>query len=261
MKKYLITVCALGVTAAALALQSNTVFRDRAGNMEVRNLSRWRAQSSREGVRFEGWGSPFTGVWKDQGLNITAAQIVAEAAGTPQRGLRLKSATVSGNVVATTQQQSGSTKLQTETLRIYGGAQATRFEAPGALTITSTDPSRGRNFVSKASSGNVLVPISGGNGFSTADLAGPVTFTATERVEAGTTNLNGRADKVLIDNTGAQPKIVMTGNVKITGDHPTLWADIDNASQATIILDKNFEIQEVIVGGDPVRLTTGKGGG
>ena len=128
-------------------------------------------------------------------------------------------------------------------------------------TITSTDPSRGRNFVGKATSGNVLVPVTGGNGFSTADLAGPVTFTATERVEGGTSNLNGRADKVTIDNTGAQPKIVMTGNVKITGDHPTIWADIDNASQATIILDKNFEIQEVIIGGEPVRLETRKGGG
>jgi lipopolysaccharide export system protein LptA len=261
MKKYLFPMLGLGLVSVALAAQSNSYFRDHAGNMEVKNLSRWRVTQSREGVHFEGWGSPFIGIWKTQGLNLSAAKILADASGTPQKGLRLQSATVSGDVVATTLQQNGSTKLQTEVLKIYGGAQATRFEAPGALTITSTDSSRSRNFVSKASSGTVLVPVTGGNGFSTADLAGPVTFTATERVEGGTSNLNGRADKVTIDNTGAQPKIVMTGNVKITGDHPTIWADIDNASEATIILDKNFEIQEVIIGGDPVRLEARKGGG
>src|SRR5688572_14391444 len=109
--------------AASLGLASQQmVFKDKAGNMELRNFNKGWKISQVEGtddmVKFRAAGTPLQAVWASQGMTVRTPSLQGTAKKIDKR-LELVQATMSGGVHVTTTRKSGnkaSKEVQTVTL-------------------------------------------------------------------------------------------------------------------------------------------------
>lgn len=264
MSKYFWIFAVVALTAAGLAVQSNAKFADKANNMTLDNFSSWSSSFTKEGMKFNVAGNPLRAAWKQQGMQITAKKLSGFAAKGLAGRYSLSEGTTSGDVHAVFTRASGApttgatqtVAVDSETMRFNAGATASRVDIPGALTLLNQDPGLGRSMKMTGSSGIITLPAAGGTkSILTADLDGPVRIDLKDsEVESGVRReytVVGTANKMVLDNRGAQPVVTMSGNVKIDGNHPVLFAEISNVQQAVLTLNASFEPVSIDISGTP----------
>lgn len=254
------------VLVAALALAQGGMFRDKAGNMEVRNIKSWRIQPEGKGkIKFVGVGSPtLKGTWRAQRLTITAGSLEAYVTADSKNAYALDTASMTGGVQVDRESpgsaggtQSANVKSSTATYM----AKEQRIEAKGNVTLHSQDDSIGQTIHATGSAGTILLSDPGARTSSVgrATLSGPVVLkmNAVRQVtEEGTTKkvpytLDGSADKMEYD--AEKRTVTLTGNVKLSGDDPVLAGAEIEAARAVITLLASGEIEAVDFDGEPGR--------
>lgn len=251
--------------AIALA-QSGGMFKDKAGNMEVRNIKSWRIQPDGKGrIKFIGVGSPtLRGSWRAQRLTISAGSLEAFVSADEKNAYALNTATMSGGVQVVRESPGSAGGTQAATVKSSSAtytAKEQRVDAKGNVSLHSEDPSVGRTLHATGSSGIILLGDASAREPSVlqATLAGPVVMkmNAIRQVtEDGVTRkvpyrFDGSADRMEFD--AAQRTVTLIGNVNLSGDDPVLAGAEIQAARAVITLLANGEVEAVDFDGEPGR--------
>lgn len=222
-------------------------------------------------IRLVVTGNPMKATFGLQKMRIAAAKFEGVVSRSAQGPATLHSAAISGKAHWEIDRPSAnrqSTQLQTmildtETASYDGATQVVR--ATQTVDFRREDPAAGETMAIRAASGDVTLlgpnaPSTSRIGARHMEFRGPVTMTmkgpviedgkpaldANGRPIVGT--VNGRADRLEYrDETG---KFILTGNVRIDGNHPLLFGNID-ASKVEILMDAAGRIVEIDVIGSP----------
>ncbi len=253
--------------------------RDKSGSTWVRGWSKVRYEKLSDGklkyiVRANP-GKRILGSWKQEGMEIEVGEldfVVVPTGGT----FDLQTATMGGSIdVTITRPSANASSKVAQTAHIkagsadYLGAKST-VDVKGGVTLTQADPGANQNMTATGSSGTITLSKPGTKDRSVqqATLSGPVVMklSGTRKGDDGKPqkyDVNGIADKMVFND--AQHTVIFTGNVKITGDDPSLGGQISGVSRVVITFLASGEIDSIDMEGDPVGTTTvsdkRKGGG
>ncbi len=252
--------------------------RDKTGGTWVRGWSkmRYEKQPGNKGryiVRANP-GKRILGSWKQEGMEIEVGDldfIFTTSNGT----FDLQSATMGGTIEATfTRPSSNAASKTMQTANIKAGSAdysdtKSTIDVRGGVNLASNDPGSNQSMTASGSSGviNLSKPGSKGNVVQLATLAGPVVMklNGTRRGDDGKPqkyDVNGWADRMVFND--AAHTVTFTGNVKITGDDPSLGGQISGVSKVLITFSATGEIESIDMDGDPGTTTISdkrKGGG
>lgn len=270
-----LTISSLFLLAAAIPIlavsQSTTQtkipeIRDRAGNMWVRGFSRMRSENLGKGqFKFTVASAPgkkLLASWAKENINLEAGALECLVALDANKAYRLQTANMTGGIVADFTRASAnaqSKEKQSANIRAATAdysASNSSVEVKGGVTLVRTDPGANQTMTATGSSGVIKLSEQGttANAVSNATLNGPVKLTMTG-VRAGDDGkpvkyaLTGLADRMVFNDTART--IVFTGNVRISGDDPSLGGDITGVRVATVQLAKSGEIESIELEGDP----------
>jgi lipopolysaccharide export system protein LptA len=261
-----------GLTATLAVSQSGQTkipeIKDKAGNMWVRGYSRMRIENLGSGkYKFTvstSDGKKLKATWAKENIDIESGGLECLVVLDKTKAYRLQTATMSGGIVANFVRASAnaqSKENQTANIRAasaeYNGSNDT-VTVKGNVTLTRSDPGAGQSMSATGASGTIQLSEQGAsaNAVKAATLNGPVKLTMTG-VRPGDDgkplkyNLIGLADRMVFND--AARTIVFTGNVRISGDDPTLGGDISGVNSATVKLTKDGEIESIDLEGDPGR--------
>src|SRR5687767_8222814 len=145
------TSIALGlvIVATAMAAPQGLVFKDKAGNMELRNFTKgWkisRVDGTDDTYKFRAAGTPLLATWESQGL-MARMPILVGTAKQIDKKLELVEATMSGGVHVTTTRKSGnkaSKAIQTVTLdsdSLEFNGPKNQIDLKGGVVVNQNDP-------------------------------------------------------------------------------------------------------------------------
>ncbi len=261
-----------GLTAALAVSQSGQTkipeIKDKAGNMWVRGWSKMHAERiGSNQLKFTvgaASGKKLLATWAKENINIESGGLECLVIVDKDKAYRLQTATMSGGIVANFVRASAnaqSKENQTANIRAasaeYNGSNDT-VSVKGNVTLTRSDPGAGQSMSATGASGTIQLSEQGAsaNAVKAATLNGPVKLTMTG-VRPGDDgkplkyNLTGLADRMVFND--AARTIVFSGNVRISGDDPTLGGDISGVNSATVKLTKDGEIESIDLEGDPGR--------
>lgn len=253
--------------------------RDKAGNMWVRGFSKMRSENL-GGGKFKftvatAAGKKLLATWSKENINLEAGALECLVVLDKAKAYRLQTAEMTGGILADFVRASAnaqSKEAQKATIRAgeasYDGDKDT-VTVRSNVTLVRTDPGAGQSMTATGSSGTIQLSEQGAaaNAVSAATLNGPVKLTMTG-VRDGDDGkpvkyaLNGFGDKMVFND--AARTIVFSGNVRISGDDPSLGGDISGVRIATVQLTKNGEIESIELEGDPGKTVVQdkrKGGG
>jgi lipopolysaccharide export system protein LptA len=259
-----IVAAVVGFAAAAWCSQQRITFRDRAGDMEIRNGTSWFSQQLDENrISFGGKGRPIVAEWKKQGRYMESASIEGVASRGAGGALSLVSATLSGGVVVRqTRQSANSASTIPQVVKLASAsanyvAKDDRWTLDGGVTATQTDEGARQNFTITGQAGAVSLQTTGTSGpagaIREAAISGSVKLKLQSAQRAAdpkdpqksvwqTRVVDGRADRIEFDASKRTLKLL--GNVHIEGDDPVVFGELD-ATSATLTLDER---------GKPIRL-------
>lgn len=262
----------LAAAAAGIAVsQSSTPvqvpeIKDKAGNMWVRGFSKMSYQNlGSNRLKFTVStlaGKKLLATWAKENIRVESGGLECLVLLDKDKAYRLQTATMTGGIAADFVRASAnlaSKEKQTANIRAasadYDGSKS-EVTVRGNVTLTRSDPGASQTMNASGSSGVIALSPQGAaaNAVRAATLNGPVKLTMTG-VRAGDDgkpakyNLIGDADRMVFDD--AKRTIVFTGNVRISGDDPSLGGDISGVNNATVTLTKEGEIESIELEGDP----------
>lgn len=248
------------------AAQSGPKIGDTVGNMSVTGFSHLKTEKLENGnlkftVRTDP-GKRIIGDWVKQGLHVEVGDLEAivnvEASGAKM----LISAIMGGQITADVKRASSNAESKESQIINLKAASAdytgsrNELSVKGAITLTRSDPGAHESLTATGSGGVITLSEQGAsaNGIKSAVLNGPVvlTMTGNRKGDDGKPtafHVNGNANKVVFND--AARTVVFTGNVKLTGDDPSIGGEISGVSSATITLTKSGEIESIDMEGDP----------
>lgn len=259
-----------GLTAALAVSQSGqtkiTEIKDKAGNMWVRGFAKMRLErigaNQLKYTVSTATGKKLQATWTKENIRIESGGLECLVLRDKDNAYRLQTATMSGGIVADFIRASANAQSkENQTAKIqaasadYDGSKDT-VTVKGNVTLTRTDPGAGQTMTATGASGTIQLSEQGAsaNAVKAATLNGPVKLTMTG-VRDGDDGkpvkftLTGLADRMVFND--AARTIVFTGNVRISGDDPTLGGDISGVNVATVKLTKDGEIESIDLEGDP----------
>lgn len=271
---------ALGlITAASFSFAPNgaqgTRFADKAGNMEIVGIKNLKLMPKENAFRASG---TLRGTWKSQGLTLEAKTIEGKLKVEGNSRTLLKGTLGGGVEVTAVRNSSNPASNQKQTVNIksttatYDG-NGQIVQADGGIDMHSSDPGAEQELDASGSSGTVNLTEMGSKAgvVSSAVLKGPVKMKMrgkAETTENGKTTrapffIDGRGDRMEYSSTART--IVLTGNVHIDGDHPSIMGSID-AIKAIITLSATGDVESLEFEGEPGRTVyeekkSGGGGG
>lgn len=266
---FVVGLAALAVGIAVSQSSTSTQIpeiKDKAGNMWVRGFSKMSYQNlGSNRLKFTVStlaGKKLLATWEKENIRVEAGGLECLVLLDKDKAYRLQTATMSGGIAADFTRASAnaaSKEKQTANIRAasadYDGA-TDEVTVRGNVTLTRTDPGASQSMTASGSSGVISLSEQGAtaNAVKAATLNGPVKLTMTgSRVgddgKPAKYNLTGLADKMVFDDT--KRTIVFTGNVRISGDDPSLGGDISGVKLATVTLTKDGEIESIELEGDP----------
>lgn len=250
------------IFAMAWAAGGGVVFKDKEGNLEIRDLGSWKVTRVNEkSLAFRGTGSPFVGFFRSQGMTVRARSIEGTMTRFT-RGYELDRATIRGGVNAEIAQKgSGRTSdLKGDTLVIQGGKESTQATLTGNVTVRSEDPTKSQVFTMSGSSAVAsLLPFGAKSDWplQTLELKGPVkmrlqTAEKTESGKANPVDLKGTADRLSYND--ADRTITLYGNVFLEGTDSSVGGTSE-ASRVVVRLTNARLVESIEFFGEPGRTT------
>lgn len=261
MKRPLVLVALLlaGVIVAA-PRQSTPRIEDAQGRaVEITNYTSWRAEKTKDGrvrLTVSARNGKVTANWKLEGLRLEAKELVMIAT---QKDFRLISADLTGGISVTSRRPSTAAG-ETQTVDIdapsatYTAADQ-KVEVSGAFKVARVDGGTGEKMNASGSGGTVTLTPRGTskNGIQEALVRGPVVFSMVgRREEEGkkvSYTLNGRGNRLTFNDAARQA--VLSGNVTLSGDDPTVAGNMTGIEKAVITLDAAGEIDSIDMEGNP----------
>lgn len=245
----------VGMTLAIAAMAQAVTFKDKDGNMVLRELTSWSTLKKGESeFEFKGRGNPFIGTWRDQGLELSA-QTIDGTAKKGKAGFYLSNATVRGNLTAQIKQtEAGSTrvtKLRSTQLVFKGSEDKFGIDLTGTVRVES-DLGNGKQLLTLlADQGNFQFAADGakGNSLSSANLSGGITVTLKEKRSNGLLNLKGTANRCVYQ-AGSPSTLTLLGNVVLTGEDDSIGGEMTAAKLVATLNDKG-EVISLDAEGEP----------
>ena len=151
----------------------------------------------------------------------------------------LRSVTLTGNVTIDSKAAGGDAFAGTGERLVYvPGAESSTVDLSGGvvLTRTTTGATGSNTVVSRGRTAHAVLdptPAAGANPMRTATLTGGVA------IDVSGTNgetFKGTGDRVVYTGQGAGGTAVMTGNLKFSGDGPSVLGDLAGANTATVVI-------------------------
>lgn len=275
-------VAACGLAACALAMQQRITFRDRAGDMEIRNGSSWFSQQlDEERISFGGKGRPIIAEWKKQGRYMEAASIEGVVVRGAGGALSLESATLSGGIVVRQTRPSANSVSSVPQIVKLTSASATYaakedlWTLRGGVSATQTDEGARQSFSITGQTGSVAFRASGAAGPAGAIREASISDSVKLKLQSArqtpdpkdpkktiwqTRTVDGRADRIEYDSAARTLKLI--GNVHLEGDDPVILGEL-SAVSATLTLDERGKPVKLELEGDPgvTRIRRKPGGG
>ncbi len=262
-------VLATGINALA---GQGVTFRDKSGNMSVRNADSWLVEQLDDKFRFLCTGKPLIAAWQRQGLEVRSARLSGEAASRESGETALLTADLDGGVEAALVRDSSEPGADSkQRIRITGPkasylASEERWTLPSGFDMTRSDPGAGQSNELRAGRGVVHMHPSSGRAekrwpFRQADLTSDVRFKFVSRRRVAVANkpgqfesrqytVQGRADRLTYEDSSGT--LTLTGNVQLDGDDPTVMGELEAAS-AVLTLDDRARVKRIELKGEPGR--------
>lgn len=241
------------VALATAALASAVTFKDKAGNMVITDLSSWSTRRvDNKTFDFRGAGSPFVGVFKEQGLTVRAKALNGRALD-GGKGFFLQRAEFSGGITADVRDREGSVSKLTATTLNWTGTQTQAKAVLGGGVRTEYTLSGGRTLRFEGVSGELdlkLDAVGQESSIRNANFRGPIKVDFREQ---GKSQWTARGDRMTYA-AGPESKLVLTGNVSITGESDAIGGEM-TASVVTITLNDKGEVLSIDSEGEPARGT------
>jgi hypothetical protein len=269
----LATLSAIALAAVLCAAQSS-VWRDKAGNMSVENLTSWLVtQVSDTDVRLVGKGTPAApvrGIWRSQGFEVRAQRLECLARRNKAGAYEMVKGEASGDCFVTLvggDRGALQTTVRTEVWR-YDGEER-KLSAPGRLEWSSLDSAAGWRFELTGSGGEATLwdPASKRSfPARVVEVRGPIqmswTSTRPPKEKGGqpsTITIRGRADSVRLDDEART--VTLSGNVSASGDEDP-FAGSMVASKVVLHYDAERRLTQIEGFGEPgITRAREKGGG
>jgi lipopolysaccharide export system protein LptA len=227
--------------------------------VEITNYTSWRAERTKNGLirlTVRAANGRVTANWKLEGLRLEAKELVMLAT---QKDYRLISADLSGGISITSRRPS-TVAGETQTVDIDAPSASyttadQKVEISGAFKVARTDSGTGEKMNASGSGGTVTLTPRGTtkNGIQDALVRGPVIFSMVgRREEEGKKvnfTLNGRGNRLTFNDAARQA--VLSGNVSLSGDDPTVAGNMTGIEKAVITLDAAGEIDSIDMEGNP----------
>jgi hypothetical protein len=227
--------------------------------VEITNYTSWRAERTKNGLirlTVRAANGKVTANWKLEGLRLEAKELVMLAT---QKDYRLISADLSGGISITSRRPS-TVAGETQTVDIDAPSASyttadQKVEISGAFKVARTDSGTGEKMNASGSGGTVTLTPRGTskNGIQDALVRGPVIFSMVgRREEEGKKvnfTLNGRGNRLTFNDAARQA--VLSGNVSLSGDDPTVAGNMTGIEKAVITLDAAGEIDSIDMEGNP----------
>lgn len=280
-----LVVAGLAVIAVGIAVGQTSKpaqipdIKDKGGNMWVRGFSKMSYKNlGSNRLKFTVStlaGKKLLATWAKENINVESGGLECLVLLDKDKAYRLQTATMTGGIAADFVRASAnaaSQEKQTANIRAgsadYEGSK-NEVTVRGNVTLSRSDPGASQTMNAVGSSGVITLSEQGSaaNAVRAATLNGPVKLTMTgvrpgDDGKPSKYNLVGNADRMVFDD--AKRTIVFTGNVRISGDDPSLGGDISGVNNATVTLTKNGEIESIELEGDPGKTVVQdkrKGGG
>ena len=247
-------------TAATLVLVSLTLqgksphYRDHAGNMDVSFTTFGMTYNEQLQVwKFTGTG-PLTAKWLKQGLTVTGDKMegsLVRVGTTGSESYELRSGRFSGNIHAVMNGSRG--KMDLSGLDVWSvdlseNEKTWIFKGDGG-PFTATFPDNGavvtgRHFEGTADRNKTAAGES--PEWETGKFTGGVkaTITQKDKKTGKTFTINGECPSVTI--TRSTSKMVLSGGVRVSGNHPSIGPEGAEAEAGTIILTFDPQMQRVV---------------
>lgn len=275
----LLGIALIATRATSQGGSSTPEIRDKAGNMWVRGFSRMRSENL-GGGKFKFTvstteGKKLKATWSKEKIDIEAGGLECLVVLDKTKAYRLQTANMTGGIAADFVRASSNATSKEEQKAAIRASSADyegdkdQVVVKGNVTLTRTDPGAGQSMTATGSSGTIQLSEQGSsaNAVKAATLNGPVKLTLTG-VRDGDDgkpvkySLTGTGDRMVFNDVSRT--IVFSGNVRISGDDPSLGGDISGVKVATVQLTKNGEIESIDLEGDPGKTVVQdkrKGGG
>ncbi|MBV6458918.1 MAG: hypothetical protein HONBIEJF_02057 [Fimbriimonadaceae bacterium] len=242
--------------------QDDVSFQDRKGNMSMRGLKSWVVKRVNDRtIEFEGSGSPFVGIWKEQGLEFRGQTITGTATLNSAGAYRLSKATISGNVIGIRRNEKTG---QTVTIRSASTSfddQSNVAKIPGAFNLTLDDKLNDQNFKLTGTKADItLAPSEERDAYPirALDVAGPVVMTMSgTRLQESTkkrTPFTITAKGSALDYRDSSRTLTLAGPIDIDGEDDLIAGTV-GARSAVIKLDEKRQPIEISLSGSPGRTT------
>ncbi len=267
----------VGVFGAMPIAQTNEgkiAFRDKAGNMTIRNYTGWSLDVvDANTIAFRGTGKPLMGSWTAQKLNMRANSANGTATKNSKGVFELAVATFEGNVALDLKRQSAASETEMQEIHVQAGrATYTESEqkvvASGGVSVKSTDePAKLTTTMSGPSATIFLSKLDakGSSGVKSADVTGGVKFSrtgvrkvgdggpsGTRKIELRSYKIQGRANR--LEFRDAERTITLIGDVQLNGNDVVLDGEVE-ANRAVIRLNASGDVVGIDLEGDPGKTT------
>jgi hypothetical protein len=230
-------------------------FSDRAKNMVLRNLHPFSVTLSGNEARFRGEGRPFTGLWAEEGLTLTGRTLSGVAASTDRRVFRLRTATVGGGAGVVQRKGAHTVDARAQTAEITAGTHH-RVNLRGNVNVQSKGPASGESL--SATGANGTITLEGGGGLRLATLEGGVGI---EMRTAADRWLEATSRRAEIDYASNPARVILTGDVAMSGKHPSLATSVSGYERAVVTLDANRQPTRIEFEGGSGKTRIGTTGG
>jgi hypothetical protein len=221
---------ALPPSTPVLGAAERAEFADRSRDMVLRGMNPFAVTAQGNRIEVQGRGTPFEGTWRSDGLSISGRSFegIVEQSG---RRLKLQSAMIAGGVTAVQEKGGRKVSLEAGRLRLAMAASPT-LDATGQVRIRTAGGPAGESLDLQALTGQARLDPSGG--LLGATLQGGTTL---ELRSDGGKRMYAQADRAELDYAARPARLVLTGRVRIDGDHPAFAGKVDGVSKATVRLD------------------------
>jgi hypothetical protein len=251
----------IGLSAVAVAQQARLAFQAKDGSMKLGPIGTFILRQKGTTLSFTGKGDGLTGSWKDLEIRASTISGTAEKAGA---GYDLRTADATGGVTTTFTKGSGSFVCTSSALAYRSGQTQDDVKLTGAVTVVNTDPAIQRTLEMRGTSADLVV-LGAQKQLSSATVGGPVKLTLRQAARLGkaATKIDASGDRMTYKaGTGKTGTMILTGNVKMSGEGDTFSGD-GEAAQAIVEFDASGLVDSVELSGTPTvtRLNPKKGGG
>lgn len=245
---------------ATLAISQGT-FSDEMGNMRL-TFSTWRATKvSEETTHFLVTGTPATGTWKSQGLNMKARTIEGDL----KQGVGGKSILSKANLAGEVRTEMKRTErglvrnsvLTSDQADFSGDEKTGSLALRGPVILTSALANGNQWMQMTGTAGTFKLAIGAVQPIDSAEITGPVTLRLINKRKnkqgaLETTDLTATGRRLTF-NSSAQ-EIELTGGVVVTGKGPDLMGRMEG-EKFRVILDAQGFVKEVYAEGNPGQAT------